>query len=124
MPKGQALADWLQAIGATTTKGSINLTNTFARLSSVVAPAQSWVTSASTTQTYSFNTPVGSPPADQCGRVVYSSFHIATGAGASFPSECTATPLTAQEKILEFLLFDLAACVQTDDTPPAPPPVN
>lgn len=123
-PKGNALADWLQAIGATTTRGQLNLTATFARLTSAVAPAQRWVYSSSTTQTYSFNTPVGTDAASQCGRVVYSSFHIASGAGASFPSECNNTPLTAQEKVLEFLLFDLAACIQKDDTAPtAPPPV-
>ena len=123
-PKGAALADWLETIGATTKKGEVTLQDTFARLTSVVAPAQRWVYSSTTTQTYSFNTPVGADAANQCGRVVYSSFHIASGAGASFPSECTTAPLTPQEKILEFLLFDLAACVQTDDTPPAPPPVN
>lgn len=123
-PKGAALADWLEAIGATTKKGQIPLENTYARLTSAVAPAQRWVYSTTTTQTYSFNTPVGADAASQCGRVVYSSFHIAHGAGASFPSECTSAPLTPQEKILEFLLFDLAACVQTDDTPPAPPPVK
>jgi hypothetical protein len=122
-PKGQALADWLDAIGATPTKGQFDLQNTFARLTAANAPAQRWIYSASTTQTYSFNTPVDTDAADQCGRVVYSSFHIATGAGSSFPSECSAAPLTTQEKVLEFLLFDLAACIQKDDAPPAPPPV-
>ncbi len=123
-PKGQALADWLQAIGATTTKGQFNLQNTFGRFSAVNAPAQRWVYSTNSPQTYSFNTPVGSVDDAQCGRVVYSSFHIATGAGATFPSECTNTPLTTQEKVLEFLLFDLSACISKDsEAPTAPPPV-
>ena len=121
-PKGAALADWLQAIGATTTKGQLDLQDTYYRLSKANAPSQRWVYSAASTQTYSFNTPVGADAMNQCGRVVYSSFHIATGSGPSFPSECTATPLTPQEKVLEFLLFDLAACIQKDDTPPVPPP--
>lgn len=125
-PKGQALADWLSAIGATPTKGQFNLQNTFGRFNAVNAPAQRWVYSTNSPQTYSFNTPVGAADDAQCGRVVYSSFHIATptGAGASFPSECTNTPLTTQEKVLEFLLFDLSACIQKDsDAPVAPPPV-
>jgi hypothetical protein len=29
-----------------------------------------------------------------------------------FPGECDNTPMTAQETILEFMLFDLTACVQ------------
>ena len=35
-----------------------------------------------------------------------------------FPMECNDKPMTAQEKALEFLLFDLASCVQPDEKPP------
>ena len=124
-PKGIALAEWLQAIGATPTKGQISLQNVVTSLSAVTAPAQRWVYGGNT-QTYSFNTPVGAAAEAQCGRVVYSGFHIAnpTGGGAAFPGECSATPLSPQEKALEFLLFDLAACIQKDDTKPVPPPVK
>jgi hypothetical protein len=122
-PKGAALADWLAAIGATPTRGQFNLQNTYYRLSQANAPAQRWVYSDASTQTYSFNTPVSAPAADQCGRVVYSSFHIASGGGTYFPDECSTAPLTTQEKVLEFLLFDLAACIQKDDVTPIPPPV-
>ncbi|MBX3203533.1 MAG: carboxypeptidase regulatory-like domain-containing protein [Labilithrix sp.] len=122
-PKGAALADWLHAVGATTTKGQLNLTGTFARVSTVNAPSQRWIYSSTTTQTYSFNTPVGTDAAEQCGRAFYSSFHVTTGGGGTFPALCNSTPLTAQEKALEFMLFDLSACVQKDDTPPEPPPV-
>ena len=31
--------------------------------------------------------------------------------------------LTKSEHVLAFLLFDLAACIQHDATPPLPPPV-
>jgi hypothetical protein len=123
-PKGQALADWLQANGDTTTKGQITLQATYHRFGAAVAPAQRWLYSSTDTQTYSFNTPVAAAPADQCGRVVYSSFHIANDSGTSFPTECTAAKLTPQEKVLEFLLFDLAACIQKDDAPPVAPPVK
>ena len=75
--------------------------------------------------THSFNTPVGAKPAAQCGRAVYSSFHIANGqpgGGTTFPAECSAAPLSAQEKVMEFLLLDIASCIQVDTTPPIPPP--
>lgn len=125
-PKGQALADWLFAIGATPQKGQINLTAVVTSLASVTPPSQRWVSGTGAgagIETYSFNTPVPADPAAQCGRVVYSGFHIAQSGGGTFPAECSNTPLTPQEKTLEFLLFDLAACIQKDDTPPAPPPV-
>ncbi|MBN9160109.1 MAG: carboxypeptidase regulatory-like domain-containing protein [Myxococcales bacterium] len=123
-PKGAALADWLQTISATTTKGQLNLTGTYARVSSVNPPSQRWIYSSTTAQTYSFNTPVGAEPEEQCGRAFYSSFHVTTGAGGTFPRQCSNAPMTAQEKALEFMLFDLSACVQKDDTRPEPPPVK
>ncbi|MEO7109844.1 MAG: hypothetical protein ABI183_05360, partial [Polyangiaceae bacterium] len=39
-----------------------------------------------------------------------------------FPYECRQTPMTAQEEALEFMFFDLAACVSNDSLPPPPPP--
>lgn len=124
-PKGEALAEWLQATGSTTTKGQLTLTDTYDRFKSATAPSQRWVYTKSDTQTYSFNTPVGTDADSQCGRVVYSSFHIAEPDSDNlvFPQHCTSGALTAQEKTLEFLLFDLAACIQKDDAPPTPPPV-
>ena len=44
---------------------------------------------------YTFNTPVGAQPANQCGRVVFSDFHVensSTAAGNNtFPTECGGT---------------------------------
>ena len=39
--------------------------------------------------------------------------------GKLFPAECAAGPMTPQEKLLEFMLFDLTSCV-TPDVPPPP----
>jgi hypothetical protein len=68
---------------------------------------------------FTFNTPVGA--ASQCGHDIFSDFHVADSAsnGTPFPNECNANKnvFTAQEKILEFMIWDLASCV-----PPPPPP--
>ena len=127
-PKGQALAQWLKNIGATPTQGSIDLHETYHVVNGVNAPTSRWLysTSPATVQTLSFNTPIGTQPSDQCGRAVYSNFHIAggqSGGGTTFPAECDPNPLTPQEKVMEFMLFDLSSCVQ-DDTKPPIPPVN
>jgi hypothetical protein len=125
-PKGAALAQWLKNIGATPTLGSIDLHETYHVVNGVNAPTSRWLysTSPATVQTLSFNTPIGTQPSDQCGRAVYSNFHIAggqSGGGTTFPAECDALPLTAQEKVMEFMLFDLSSCVQDDTKPPIPP---
>jgi hypothetical protein len=124
-PKGQALAEWLQNIGATFSLGQIDLHETYHVVDVVNPPTTRWLYSTSPTsiQTLSFNTPVGQPADKQCGRAVYSNFHIANGFGSgTFPQECSPDPLTPQEKVLEFMLFDLASCVQDDTLDPIPPP--
>jgi hypothetical protein len=66
---------------------------------------------------YTFNTPVN--PAvgqSQCGRVLYSDFHVTPPSGGSktFPGWCGASnALSDQEKILAFFLFDLTSCITT-----------
>ncbi len=121
-PKGQALAEWLQKLGAAT-NGTIPLTDTYSRVGKINAPAQRWLYSGTNTQSYTFNTPTDAEEKNQCGRVFYSSFHIGSGRGGfgTFPSSCTSKPLTPQERVLEFMLFDLASCVQSDSTTPVVP---
>jgi hypothetical protein len=69
------------------------------------------------------DTPVLAPTEQTCGRVVFSDFHVlnARTFGSMFPAECDANPLSAQEKVLAFMLFDLASCIG-QNAPPAPPP--
>jgi len=81
-----------------------------------------------------FDTPWAYPPAQQCGRVLYSDFHVTNAAIASqpciaagttstaspqtsacnFPDECN-TDFSAQEKTLAYFMFDMTSCVR----PPA-----
>ena len=79
----------------------------------------------------SFNAPIGVPETQQCGRAVFNDLHVSTSGengkdtpGQPFPTGCQVRDLTAQEKAVEFLLFDLTSCVQPDDKIPEPPPIN
>jgi hypothetical protein len=70
-----------------------------------------------------FNVPIGA--ATQCGRVVYSDFHVSAGAtngNPYFPQVCNTGALSSQEKALEYMLFDLTSCLTPDYSPPPAPP--
>ena len=75
-------------------------------------------------QQLSFNTPYNAGDDAICGRVAYSGFHVTAtdnnDSGDFFPGVCSNGVLTAQEKVLVFMLFDLATCVSSGD-PPTPP---
>jgi hypothetical protein len=124
-PKGASFAEWLVNVNASSSKGTIQLTDVTNSLSNVNAPAQAWIKKGDNAVRYfSFNAPTAAAPEDQCGRAVYSDLHLMgiSAGGASFPSGCPAPGgLSAQQKALEFMFFDLAGCVQSDDTPPELP---
>jgi hypothetical protein len=130
-PKGMALAQWLEIVGATSPMpGQISIASPRQDVVSVMPPTRQWITSdvASTpppqrVQHFTFNTPVEIAEEKQCGRVLFSDFHVSDIANVSlpFPTECNDMPLTPQEKVLEFMLFDLSSCVQPDSQPPAIP---
>jgi hypothetical protein len=94
---------------------------------------------------FTYNTPVNlkedlssNPPALQCGRVLFSDFHVedAREHDKIFPAQCGAVctadtqcdpggkcvsgfclnPMTAQEKLLEYMIFDLGSCVPPPET--------
>lgn len=118
-PKGMAFEQWLVHAGVSLPgSGTVGLMQpVFHNSNGVIAPTQQWLHWGTDTPIHaSFNTPVGAPSAQQCGRVVYSDWHTQSLMnvihGTTFPSECSLTPMTPQEKILEFMLFDLSACVQ------------
>jgi hypothetical protein len=129
-PKGLALAQWLVKVNASTTLGQIPLQVIRHDHDDVIAPSQSWMTINDSVFPgaivhYTFNTPVGAPSDQQCGRVLFDDFHVenvksSNTTGVIFPAECLAGPMTAQEKLLEFMIFDLGSCV-TPDIPTCTP---
>ena len=125
---GVTLSSWLQqpAVGASTTPGQIPVNIVRDDFAAVKAPAQRWMYAQTTGQVapdpkdpaafplhYTFDTPVGGTA---CGRGVFSDFHVEDASnnpstGVTFPAECTPGAMTPQEKLLEFMLFDLTSCV-------------
>jgi hypothetical protein len=119
-PKGKTLAQWLQIVGASTTYGQIPLTQLRTDVASVIAPTQLWMEIHDPSQGtlpahITFNTPVGKPAAEQCGRVVFDDFHVEGSSSGAYPAECSSAAMTPQEKLLEFMIFDLSSCVTPDE---------
>jgi hypothetical protein len=148
LPKGDLLAQWLLKVGGATTYGRFNVSDGRHSVASLVSPALTEYVSAQTsgaapvsyvfdqyasgtgwkavpkaTEYLSFNAPIGVASSSQCGKMVTTDIHVSSGdtPGAGFPAGCTTTTMTAQEKALEFLIFDLSSRV-CDDTSTPPPP--
>jgi hypothetical protein len=70
---------------------------------------------------FTFDKPIatadaGSP--SQCGHGIYSDFHVVSANqsnNTTFPNECDSNAMTSQERIIEYMIWDLASCV------PGPP---
>lgn len=135
--KGQSLAEWLLAAGGSALRGELEVIEPRHNVDAVNPEyATEWmrvnnspVTDMPAVQALSFNTPLDVDENLQCGRVIYTDLHVAItrpdvpadAPGMPFPSHCAVRELSPQEKAVEFMLFDLSACVQSDDEPPLPP---
>jgi len=114
---GATLAQWLLNSGASTAYGQVNLTNTRNDLTAIIPPTQPWATlnSNNDIMQLTFNTPVGAPAANQCGRVLFNEYHvynISVLPGELFPVECSGVgKMTPQEEMLEYALYDLSSFV-------------
>jgi hypothetical protein len=131
-PKGEKLAEWLKAVGASSTLGRIQLQHEAIRATAVYEPAVAWISAPSGQPVYfTVNTPILNPdgtptaPENQCGRAVVTGLHVVdpSSAAPSSISGCAigSGGLNAQQKAIEFLFFDLSACVSDDKSPPQPP---
>jgi len=121
---GQTLAQWLQlpVIHATTTLGQMPIKTLRHDLNGVIAPTRSWLTLNTGTSTdpnpvmqFVFDTPIApvGKTINQCGRVLFNEYHVEDGGSSPakfFPAECGTGDMTPQEKLLEYMLFEL-----TDD---------
>lgn len=131
-PKGQAMKDWLTNASALQ-NGKLPIVE--GRHNAVVGPqhtaSQAWIVktdeSPNQTEYFSVNTPTASPDDQKCGRVVFSDLHVGAASGDDpdqpVPTGCAQTDLSAQEKALEFMLFDLSSCVTPNGAAPEPPAV-
>ncbi len=121
-PKGAQLAQWLRVVGASPAAGVIPLQAIRHDQNGVIPPTQSWLSvndpvAGSQSVQFTFNTPVGVPADQQCGRVLFNEYHVENVNDSSlmqFPTACSAGPMTAQEKLLEYMLFDLSTFVAPD----------
>jgi hypothetical protein len=131
-PKGMALSQWLAGpiVMASPTAGRITAAGLEHSVTSVTAPTTEWIYLAMNPQDsqrrrseqfLSFPTQVGMPEASQCGKVLFTDMHIKqslnagggddSDPGKPFPSGCKTNAMTPQMKAMEFLFFDLGACL-------------
>jgi hypothetical protein len=150
-PKGMILQQWLANLKAVT-GNTITLNSVADSVTTVNSPTVRWiydpnmmtggdagVSTANDVKYLSFLTPIGGIPgmhpageANQpayCGKVVFTDLHTSSSLLASamnIPGDCKGGALTAQQAALEFLFFDLSACVAPDNQmpPPVPPSVQ
>jgi hypothetical protein len=130
-PKGKALADWIKFLDPSVVFGQIPLRRVYGNLTG--ANGQVWARDVEKNPVFvTINTPVSASPDNQCGRVVDLDTHVTLGGDTEQPTqqirsgsltEC-GTTLNKAEHVLAFMLFDLAACIQEDTRPPAPPPIQ
>lgn len=138
-PKGEAFASWLLNVGASAELGSLDIYTARTSVQSLSPNrAQSWIYRDTPPEGFFYFT-IGTPVAEKdddptpeaCGRVVFTDLHVSKSGGGDsidfsdqetpFPEGCTSGELSAQEKALEFMLFDLTSCVQQESARPKPP---
>jgi hypothetical protein len=117
-PKGMSFAAWMVSVQGSSTLGSIPILESRQTCASIDnTKAERWVYGNSgateVPQNFQFTTPNEAPKEERCGKVVFSDMHVASGSSSfgAFPTGCSTSPMTPQEKALAFMFFDIATCV-------------
>ena len=120
-PKGQDLRTELADAGALTS-GNLSLSGLADSVATVNPPTLAWIRDPSTgdTKYLTFTTPVGGT----CGKAAFSDLHAGGAPSGNIPGACASQALSAQEKAMELLFFDLSACVADDSMAPPGPPAS
>ncbi|HEY1956936.1 MAG TPA: carboxypeptidase-like regulatory domain-containing protein [Polyangiaceae bacterium] len=120
-PKGKAMADWMHGVFPSDAYGSVPIDPATSIVEDIASTkpglSQQWIyDSSDQIPAYiSINTPTTADPDKRCGRAVLADLHVGSTSTLS---------LTEQEASLEFMFFDLAACVIDDAKPPPVPQPN
>ncbi len=133
-PNGAALAEWLQNLKATTQQGSTTLNYVWNNQSGVdkAYNTLSWATDTTygDVMQLSFYAPVCSDGCSQFGQVMYNEYHVDNAnesASTVFPNECIddsasdrakSSPMSPQELMLEYSLFNMMSFAVPTLTPP------
>jgi hypothetical protein len=126
-PRIQNFTEWMDNENVTNASNQFTITDPRSMAQTLGASSEEFVFRTNgnqRVQQFSFNTPYAAPVEESCGRVAYSGFHVANTSGdtdpfasSTFPAHCSGN-LTAQEKVLLYMLFDLGACVGAEPEPP------
>ena len=117
-PPAQVLAQWLEHVAPSITPGQVPVSHLYADFDGATPPSRVWFSLHDALHPnpvpmqYTFDTPVGAPPGQQCGRVLFTEYHTMENLpdGTQFPSACNNAPLRPDERLMEFMVFDQGTC--------------
>jgi hypothetical protein len=145
---GMDMLAWLGSVGVAGGVVPLDPADVSTSVTAVASPTDAWITDGSPVPdgggpsghvaVLTAGTPVADPDVDSslvpayCGRVTFFDVHPGGGqalqassggssAPAPVPAACGNGPLSAAEKVLEYLFFDEPICLPGDFEPPPPP---
>jgi hypothetical protein len=116
-PKGAAFAQWMVNVFGSSLPGLLAVKYPRVTCSNLDSTkAEQWIYSSEGEPTmFQFTTPNEVAEDARCGKVMFADMHVVGMASVNntqpFPTNCTGSELSAQEKALAFMLFDMATCV-------------